>query len=80
MAELPHDVQRTLVQRLIAKHPLPWRIDHDWTVEVLDAKGNCVIKLKSQADAEGLIHFADQVATEMAQGAREVEELMKENE
>jgi len=80
MPDLPHDVQRTLVLDLIYKHPLPWRIDHDWTVEVLDAKDRVVAKLKTDADAMALIHFADQCATEMAQGAREVEELMKDNE
>lgn len=80
MADLPLDVQRTLVIDIIYKHPLPWRIDHDWTVEVLDAKGRCVTKLKTQADAEAFIHFADQCATEMAQGQRELDELMKDNE
>jgi hypothetical protein len=32
---MSHDLARHLVRPLIAKHPLPWRLDYDWTVEAV---------------------------------------------
>jgi hypothetical protein len=70
------DLARHLVRPLIAKHPLPWRIDFDWTVEVYDAKDQIVIKLMNANQAEELIAFANELAAYDAQGEAEVKKLL----
>lgn len=44
-----------VIGKLLDQHPLPWRIDYDWTVEVYDARGSLVIKLPNDALASELI-------------------------
>jgi hypothetical protein len=72
------DLARHLVQPLIARHPLPWRIDYDWTVEVYDAKDQIVIKLMTAAQAQELIEFASELAAQDARGEAELKELLAE--
>jgi hypothetical protein len=70
-------VQRTLVHEILMRHPLPWRIEHDWTVEVLDAKDRCVAKLMSDVDAQAFIRFAQELSDEMTrQDAIIIKELL----
>lgn len=47
-----------LVRELLSTHPLPWRCEADWTVEVTDANNQIVIKLFRLDDANELITFA----------------------
>lgn len=61
---------------MIAKHPLPWHIDIDWTVEVYDAKDRLVIKLMNAAEAQELIDFATELAAYDARGEAEVKKLL----
>ncbi len=70
------DLARHLVRPLIAKHPLPWRLDYDWTVEVYDAKGHLVTKLMNDAQAQELLAFATELAAYDAQGEAEVKKLL----
>lgn len=70
------DLARHLVRPLIAKHPLPWRIDYDWTVEVYDANGGIVMKLMNDAQAQELLAFATELASYDAQGDVEVKKLL----
>ena len=39
-------------------HPLPWRIEHDWTVEVHASDGYIVAKCQSVEEAESVIEYA----------------------
>jgi hypothetical protein len=58
-AELLGDVlfQQTL------QHPLPWRVESDWTEEVITSDGYCIAKCRTRAEAEAIIRVAvDQVA------------------
>lgn len=71
---------RELVRPLIDRHPLPWRIDHDWTVEVVDANGECVTKLVSRDMAERFIAIAIEVSVRNAEIKVDVEALMLVNE
>lgn len=50
-------------------HPMPWRVDQDWTKEVLDNKGACVAKFMTVAEAQSLIDAA--VAFKAAQPTKE---------
>ena len=70
------DLARHLVRPLIAKHPLPWRLDFDWTVEVYDAKDQLVIKLMTGVQAQELIEFANDLAAYDARGEAEVKKLL----
>ena len=73
------ELARHLVRPMIEKHPLPWRLEFDWTVEVTDSKDRIVIKLPSVDLATELITFAQELAAYDAQGAEEVRKLMRES-
>ena len=47
-----------LVSEFLLKHPLPWHIEQDWTLEVIDSNGNIVIKCMSYADAQAIVDEA----------------------
>ena len=72
------ELARHLVRPLIAKHPLPWRVEYDWTAEVYDAKGRIVIKLMNGGQAEELIAFATELAAYDARGEAEVKKLLSD--
>lgn len=52
--------QLLAVQTWIA-HPPPWRIEHDWTVEVHAADGHIVAKCSSIEEAESVIDWAKEM-------------------
>lgn len=67
-----------VINKLIGQHPLPWRIDYDWTVEVYDARDALVIKLPNDALARELIAVCEaQHAANLAASA-EVDALFGE--
>ena len=70
------ELARHLVRPLIAKHPLPWRLDYDWTVEVYDAKDQIVTTLMYGHAGQELIDFANEVAAYDARGAAEAKKLL----
>lgn len=47
-----------LLAYAVLVHPMPWRIDQDWTKEVLDRNGDCVAKFMTVAEAQELIDAA----------------------
>jgi hypothetical protein len=67
-----------LVSPMIEKHPIPWRWEEDWTIEIYDAKGILVTKLMNLAQAEELIAFATELAESEAVGAAEAKKLLAE--
>lgn len=72
------ELARHLVRPLITKHPLPWRLDYDWTVEVYDMNDQIVIKLMTAVQAQELIAFANELAAYDAKGEAEVNKLLAE--
>jgi hypothetical protein len=52
------ELQDQLIWSIILNHPLPWRIEQDWTVEVIDFKGNIVAKFMTFSAAEEIIEIA----------------------
>lgn len=60
------------------RHPLPWNIECDWTVEVHDANNNIVIKLMTVAEARELIDFAVGLAKRDTEAAAEVAKLLSD--
>jgi hypothetical protein len=67
-----------LVRRLLSSHPLPWRIEHDWTVEVIDANNRVVEKFMNDAMANDLIAAAVVVHANDEKGRAEVDALLAE--
>lgn len=43
---------RPIVESMRARHPTPWRVEDDWTSEVIDASGAVVAKFSSRRAAE----------------------------
>lgn len=74
---LPLRIQKQFVGRILHMYPLPWKIDHDWTVVVLDANGRCVMKLQTDEEAHAFIAFAEALAKEMVENQKVIEDLLK---
>ena len=56
MSEVQHD---TVTFQVLLDHPLPWRMEQDWTWEVYAADGHLVAKYPDYKDAEALIAWAE---------------------
>lgn len=69
-----------LVSQLIDRHPLPWSIDYDWCVEVIDSRGACAIKLFSDSQAQELRAHAERLAGEAITASIEIERMLNEPE
>lgn len=76
---MTEELARFLVRPLLARHPLPWRLEFDWTVEVTDAKDQIVMKLPHVNEATELIAFAQELAVYDARGAEEVRKIMRDS-
>lgn len=55
------EAYESVVFQQALQHRLPWRIDHDWTYEVLAADGYCIAKCMDEDDAQGIIDTAERV-------------------
>ncbi len=44
-------IKREHVLPLLEKHPLPWRVEEDWTYEVTDSEDQVVRKCMTAAEA-----------------------------
>lgn len=70
--------QRCLVRHLMLWHPLPWRLEFDWTVEVTDAKDAIVIKCMHVDEANEIIALANFLAVGDNAAREEFEKLLAE--
>lgn len=70
----------TLLEQLVRDkmfhHPLPWSIDYDWMVEVVDPMGRVVLKLQKDAEARELIAMATRISIEDAVFHAELEGML----
>ncbi len=69
-----------LVRLLLGQHPLPWRIEYDWTVEVYDSNHSLIIKVMNDAEANELIDLAKSIRADDAAAAIEIEKLLEESD
>lgn len=60
----------------IQKHPLPWRIEQDWTYEVYDAKDRIVLKCINWAEAHEFVTLAEELVAEDKKLSKEVAALI----
>lgn len=68
-----------LVERLVERCPLPWRIEQDWTVEVTAKNDHIVMKCMTGGQALFLIAAAERVAAERKAGKKTVAKLLRES-
>jgi hypothetical protein len=68
-----------VIDKLIGQHPLPWRVDYDWTVEVYDARDALVIKLPNDALARELIAACEARQAANLAARAEVDALLGEH-
>lgn len=64
--------------------PLPWRVEEDWTAEILAANGRCIVKLPLErlAEAHAIVRTVnlggvETEGEEQAEAARKAEERTK---
>jgi len=69
------DIVDDLVRYAMNTHPLPWRIEDDWTREVTAADGAIVAKCMTFARAEAIIAAAERIAADRAKHADDFAEL-----
>jgi hypothetical protein len=60
---------RDVVFQLTLKHPLPWRVESDWTEEVVASDGHCIAKCAETETAEAIIATANRIAAELKQAS-----------
>jgi hypothetical protein len=70
---------RDLLRPVIKRNPLPWKVEQDWTYEVLAANGTCVGKFQKPQQAVEMIRAAIQIDREDRRGREEVNKLYKEH-
>jgi hypothetical protein len=68
-----------LVRDKIHQHPLPWTIDYDWCVEVIDSSGRVVSKLMHRDMAMQLIGMAERITAEDVAFSEEFERMISES-
>lgn len=68
-----------LVNRLLGGHPLPWRVDYDWSVEVYDAKNVIVMSFPDAALAAELMEAATARHADNQQRAVKFAAFLREN-
>lgn len=73
---LSESTQRRLVRHLMTGHPLPWRLEFDWTVEVTDANGAIVIKCIHADEANEIVTLANFLAVGDNAAREEFERLL----
>lgn len=70
---------KDLLRNVLKNNQLPWRVEQDWTWEVLTKDGTCVGKFQKSQQAVEMIRAAIQVDREDRRGREEVNKLYREN-
>jgi len=68
---------RELLWRQIKKHPLPWKVDQDWTWEVIAANGTCLAKFRYQHQAEEMVAAAEALQAYVIESSKQAEADLK---
>jgi hypothetical protein len=58
-----------VLYQLLDDHPLPWRVEPDWTQEVRAADGAIVAKFRTREEADALIAIAEEVGKQKLENA-----------
>jgi hypothetical protein len=68
---------KELLFRQLMKHPLPWKVDQDWTWEVLAADGACIAKFQTCHQAEEMIAAAEALQIYLVESKREADDHLR---
>jgi hypothetical protein len=65
-------IAQVLISGLVLEHPLPWRVESDWTEVVRDNLGNIVAKCRDSGLANKIIQFATEYGGHLVVAEAEV--------
>ena len=65
-ARRERDALRCMLTHAVITHPLPWRIEQDWTWEVIAANGATVAKCQTPAEAQAIVSLAETFRASLA--------------
>ena len=68
---------RELLYRQIMKHPLPWKVEQDWTWEVIAANGTCLAKFRFQHQAEEMVAAAEALRAYLIESTKKADDEIK---
>jgi hypothetical protein len=71
MSEKTRDATEDIAFEAYLQHPLPWRIERDWTWEVLDAEGKRVASCQTPERAEAVVAWGKKTEEECQQTLKE---------
>ena len=80
MNELDRTVFAALINDKLLYHPRPWSIEYDWLVEIIDANGKTVAKMRTDVEANRLIEIAAVFDKESFEFETEFDDLMQVND
>lgn len=58
-------IARDVVFLRLLEHPLPWRVEHDWTYEVTAADGAIIAKCATAARAAAVVAIAERIRADL---------------
>jgi hypothetical protein len=68
---------KELLFRQMMKHPLPWKVEQDWTWEVIAADGACIAKFQTWSDAQVMVSAAEALQVYLVESKREADDHMR---
>ena len=70
-------VFRDLAFHQLIEHPAPWKIEHDWTIEVHSSDGHIVAKTSSMQNAIDLCEWANRETEKMDKFIKEIDKELE---
>lgn len=70
-------ITRLLMYVTLDRHPLPWRVERDWTYEVLDVAGAVVVKCPTPEIAADVVAEAERIDADRKRFAAAVVDMFK---
>lgn len=64
-AETVQYFARDMLFHHLLHHPLPWRVEHDWTYEVTAADGTIIVKCMTHEQAKAIITTAEELQADL---------------
>ena len=65
MTVTPEQMVRYLLFHQILNNPLPWRVERDWSYEVIASNGCIIAKCKSHDEATEIVETAEKLRQEI---------------
>lgn len=69
-----------VLDHLLLTHPLPWRMEQDWTLEVVASDRAIIAKCRSSEEAQAIIEHAEKRQEELDRKQEEIRPILEEIE